>query len=503
MRVDNGYSIPNYNTQIDVCRTNTPLNTAYRAYGDIQGVMLLENAIEDAAVAIGMDSADLREKNLYQLNDQTPGGQTLEYCYLQEVWDYTRERADYNRRKSEVDAFNAANKWRKRGICMMPLKYGSGFNLVMLEQTTALISVYSSDGTILIKQGGADMGQGMVTKLTQLTAFELNVPIEIIRIDTSDTSVIPNPSSTGASTGTQYNGMAIKQCCDELRERLKAYCQSKREEMGDDWCTSQNIDYWNYPDKWKSIANVENPANKTVWQFVISAAFNDRINLQVQSKIQVPGGEGDVPNISFKPIEKQPRGSGVPHETDPTKTVSETVNPYVGFTYNAGCAEVEVDILTGEKKILRADIVYDMGRSLNPAIDIGQIEGAFMQGVGYVLTENIVYEDHGPTEGATTTLNTWRYKPPAITTVPLDLRVDIFPRHLTKNVPENPNTLYSSKEVGEPPFILANAVFFAIKAAVRESRNDRGLPAQFEMSSPASVQTVRLAAEVQMEDLDT
>nr|WP_274706893.1 molybdopterin cofactor-binding domain-containing protein [Allorhizobium sonneratiae] len=492
LRVDNAYNIKYYETTIDVCRTNTAPNTAYRAFGDIQGTLILENAIEDAAVALDMDVTELREKNLYKEKDLTPGGQQLDYCYLRDVWKYAKEKSDFEARKRKVEDYNRANKWRKRGISLIPLKYGSGFNLVMLEQTTALLSIYESDGTIIIQQGGVDMGQGMITMLTQIAAYALNVPLSTVRVESSDTRVIPNPSSTGASTGTQYNGTAIKNACTEMKARMEAFVEGIRKIKGDDYCKSKNIDYWNYNNGWQAV-----PANnngKTIWQNIVSMAFNERVNLQVQANAKITGGDHKVPNVEFRPYALQPTGTGI--AIDSTASFSETVNTYIGFTYNAACAEVEVDILTGETKILRVDLIYDMGKSLNPAIDVGQIEGGFMQGVGYVLSENIVYEDKGESAGVMTTDNTWRYKPPAVSTVPIEMNVMLFPRELAKNVPEDPHLLYSSKEVGEPPLVLANTVFFAVKSAIRASRVERGLSPFFELPAPATVQAVRTAADV-------
>ncbi len=492
LRVDNAYYIPNYETTIDVCRTNTAPNTAYRAFGDIQGTLILENAIEDAAVALDMDAAELRQKNLYVEDQETPGGQRLDYCYLKDVWAYAKDKSDFDRRKLQVEDYNRANKWRKRGISLIPLKYGSGFNLVMLEQTTALLSIYESDGSIIIQQGGVDMGQGMMTMLTQIAAYALNVPLATVRVESSDTRVIPNPSSTGASTGTQYNGTAIKNACTEMKARMEAFVQGIREVKGDDYCVTKNIDYWNYNNGWQ--ASPASSKGKTIWQNIVSMAFSARVNLQVQANARISGGEGDVPNIEFKPYAAQPKGTEIAIAAN--GSFSEAVNPYIGFTYNAACAEVEVDILTGETKILRVDLIYDMGKSLNPAIDVGQIEGGFMQGVGYVLTENIVYQQRGESTGVMTSDNTWRYKPPAISTVPIEMNVMLFPRELAKRVPEDPNLLYSSKEVGEPPLVLANSVFFALKSAIRASRVERGLSPFFELPAPATVQAVRTAAEV-------
>lgn len=501
LRIDNAYNVQNYQTQIDVCRTNKAPNTAYRAFGDIQGTLLLESVVEDAAVALQMDPADLREKNLYQMGQSTPGGQTLPYCYLQEVWDYAKKISKYQEKRQSVTAYNAENRWTKRGLCLMPLKYGSGFNLTMLEQASALVSVYSSDASILIRQGGVDMGQGMITMLAQIAAYELNVPLEIIQIEGSDTTVIPNPTSTGASTGTQYNGEAVKQACDVLRKRLEAFGLEQRKTLGEQACVDAHIDFWNYTTGWNTyVDDKTSPSNQKVliWQALVSMAYGARVNLQAQVNAQIPGGTADVPNVTFKSYEEQPTGTGI--KVDKRGSFSEAVNAYVGFTYNAACAEVEVDILTGETKVLAVDIVYDMGKSLNPAIDIGQIEGGFIQGLGYVLTEELVFQEThaegGPARGTMNTPNTWRYKPPAVETVPLEMNVSLFPRELAKNVPENPYTLLSSKESGEPPLVLANAVFLAIKEAVRASRVERGKSPYFQFDAPATVQAVAEACEV-------
>ena len=499
LRIDSAYYFPHYQTTMDICRTNTSPNTAYRSFGALQAALMLENAIDDAAVTLKMDAADLRAMNLYQQGQKTPGGQVLKHCYQQEVWDYCRTQSRYDERQAAVDRFNAENKWRKRGICLMPLKYGSGFNLAMLEQTTALVSIYEADGTILIRQGGTDMGQGMITKLTQIAAYALNVPIELIRVDTADTQVVPNPSSTGASTGTQFSGRAIMQACEVLKKRLATYCLDR----GDEWARSLGMtSAGSAAEDWHSTFTDGNGDIKATWPEVVKAAFADRVNLQAQEKAVVPGGTGLVPNISFKPKSSQPMGTGIP--IDEHGTFRETVQDYVGFTYNAACSEVEVDILTGETKIIRVDIVYDMGKSLNPAIDIGQIEGAFLQGVGYLLTENVMYQPDNAGSipaGTLVTQNTWRYKPPAISTVPLEMNVRLFLRELAKDVPENPNELFSSKEVGEPPMVLATSVFLAIKAAVRASRTERKLSGVFNLPSPASVQTVAQACAVKESEL--
>jgi xanthine dehydrogenase/oxidase len=200
--------------------------------------------------------------------------------------------------------------------------------------------------------------------------------------------------------------------------------------------------------------------------------------------------------MTFKTPAEQPQIPGI----EPASTqIAGAVDSFSGFTYSAACSVVEVDILTGETKILSSDIVYDMGWSLNPAIDVGQVEGAFVQGIGYLLTEKLVFEEDGPEKGRLNTVNTWRYKPPAVSTIPLEMNVYLFPRDKA-DVPENPDGIFSSKEVGEPPLVLATTVFFAVKAAIRDSRLERSLSGFFRFDAPATVQEVRRACEVSIAD---
>ncbi len=492
-RVDNAYMVDNFQSKLDVCRTNTAPNTAFRSFGDIQGKLISENAIDDAAYAIGMDPLEVREKNLYQRGDVTPFGQPLSYCYIREVWQYLKEKSDIVNRKIKVAEFNKNNKWRKRGIYMLPVKYGSGYNLVQLEQASAMVSIYAGDGSIVINQGGVDMGQGLVTKIEQIAAYILNVPMDIIRIQMPKTDVIPNPSSTGGSTGTAYNGLAVKQTCEKMRGRLLDFGYEMLKENGDDWCKENQIDFWNYGEKGWSTTVEKYGKPVLIWQNLIALANQKRISLVEAFNAKVPGGETPVPNLVYKTLEQQKAIPGI--------EISDTYIPggfdsFCGFTYSAACSEVEVDILTGEVKIIRSDLMYDMGWSINPALDIGQVEGAFIQGIGYVMTEKLVFEPEGEDEGRLNTVNTWRYKPPGTTNIPLEMNVHLFPRDKAENVPENANDLLSAKEVGEPPLVLASTVFFAIKAAIRESRVERGLSGLFKLDAPATVQEVRKALDL-------
>ena len=503
LRTDNAYKVSNFESQIDVCRTNTAPSTAFRAFGDIQGKNIVENAIDDAAFVLGMRPEDLREKNLYDIGDVTPFGQALSYCYMKQVWAYVKEVSRYEAKRTEVEDFNRKNKWRKRGIAIIPVKYGSGYNLLQLEQAAAVIAVNQADGTVVVHQGGVDMGQGLTTQALQVAAYVLGLPMSMIYIDNAKTSITPNPTSTGASTGTPYACEAVKQTCQQLRARLMEFGYQMLKDEGDDWCKGQGIDFWNYSaaDGGWAATTTANGRTAMVWQFLIQLAFANRVSLVAAFTAKIRGGEVPVPAMTFKPESLQPDIPGVERMKD--ATLGGGVDSFVGFTYSAACSVVEVDVLTGETKVISSDIVYDMGWSMNPAIDIGQVEGAFVQGLGYLMTEKLVFEPDGPDRGRLNTTNTWRYKIPAVTTIPLEMNTYLFPRNLPSvvKIPDDSNEIFSAKEIGEPPLVLANSVFFAIKAAIRASRLERQLDGLFRFDAPATVQEVRRACEVSASDL--
>ena len=501
MRTDNAYRIANFESQIDVCRTNTAPSTAFRSFGDVQGKNIIENAIDDAAFAIGMRAEDVREKNMYDRGDVTPFGQALSYCYIKQVWSYLKEKSHYAEKRAAVEAYNRRNKWRKHGLAMIPVKYGSGYNLKQLEQAAAIVVVNQADGSITVHHGGVEIGQGLATQALQVASYVLNVPMSMIFIDSVDTSITPNPTSTGASTGTPYTAEAVKQTCQVLRERLTEFGYRMLKDNGDDWCKARGIDFWNYGQQgWAATVEIQG-RSLLIWQNLVQLAYQKRVNLLATFTAKVRGGGTEVPAMTFKPQDQQPNLPGI--KRDPTAPLGGGVDSFVGFTYSAALAVVDVDILTGEVKILSADVMYDMGWSMNPAIDIGQVEGAFIQGVGYLMTEKLVFEPEGDAQGRLNTTNTWRYKIPAVTTIPLELNVHLFPRNLpsVEGIPEDPHDIFSAKEVGEPPLVLANSVFFAIKDAIRASRLERGLSGLFRFDAPATVQEVLRACEVSAADL--
>jgi xanthine dehydrogenase/oxidase len=482
LRCDSAYMVPNYQTSGDVCRTNKASNTAMRSMGLVQGMLVQEDAIEKAAHAIGMLSEEVRGKNLYRQGELTPYGQVVDYCYLAEVWERIGTTSDFARRQAAVEEFNRSNRWRKRGISMIPVKYASGYNLASLEQSGALIDIYDQDGTVLVRHGGVEMGQGILTKVAQIAAKELNVPLSLIQTSVEDSQVVPNPASTGASTGTAFNGGAVVMACQDLRGRLEAYCMNLLAVHGPAWCKGQGINFWDYDEGWRTELTPKTPSSR-IWCKIVKLANGDGFDLSSQVRFKQAGGDTIDTGLIFKP------------------GASETVDQFTGFTFSAACTEVEIDVLTGETTVLRADLLYDMGKSLNPAIDIGQVEGAFIQGLGYILTEEVVFQPDGPNRGALNSDNTWYYKVPATTTIPLEFNVDLFPRSDAPLVPENPYDLLSSKEVGEPPLVLAVTAYFAVKHAVLAARRDRGHDEWFFLEAPATVQRVREACLVTAADL--
>jgi xanthine dehydrogenase/oxidase len=470
---DGAYMVKNFKTKGNVCKTNLASNGAMRSYGGIQAAIIQEDAVAAAAHRIGLLPEDVREKNLYRTGDTTPYGQSMEYDYIRDVWNRLKQTSDFNNRLQAVRDFNQTNRWRKRGLAMMPLKYGLGYNLGFLQQASALIETFTGDGTVLVHHGGVEMGQGMMTKMAQVAAYALNVPLALIGMTGMDTNIIPNATGTGATSSSDINGGAILQAGQELRQRLEAFCQQCQEWFGVQWCIDNGINYWDYTNGWQAEVTKKGATKKSmIWLNILNQAYQYRVDLSAQASYKTPG-LGDLTDKQF-----------------------------YDYTYSAACSEVEIDVLTGETTILRADLCYDMGKSMNPAIDIGQIEGAFVMGVGNVLTEELVFQPDGEQRGALNTTNTWQYKPPASTTIPLDLRVEIFPRQAASEVREDPNLLLSSKGVGEPPCVLAASVHAAVKQAVLEARKDRDHSDWFELRAPATVERIREACLVESVDLN-
>jgi len=456
LSADGAYSVPTFQANGTVCRTNLATNTAFRSFGVIQCSLILEEAIEHLAYQLGIPPEVVRQLNFYQdatidSFDCTPYGQELRYCRINQVWKDLRENAHFDTRSQAVQAFNEANRWRKRGIAMAPIKYGVSYTYLPMNQASAQVLVYN-DGSVLVHHGGIEMGQGLDTKILQIAADTLGIPYDLIQIAYGDTSAVPNASSTGASTGADLQGGAVLAAARQLRERLVDFCKC-----------NQHDPHSGIPTNWQ-----QDWAGS--WKAVVQAASRARVDLSSEASFDSPnlgqlGSDGQLP-----PGEQM----------------------FYYFTYSAAVSEVEIDVLTGEFTILRSDIIYDAGQSINPELDFGQVEGGFIQGVGNVTTEEMYYAR----DGRPYSDGTWNYKPPCSKTIPIEFNANLLEYVRTDHRTDTPMDKYgimSSKSTGEPPFVLANSVFFAIKHAIMAARQAAGRYEWFELESPATVERIRQA----------
>jgi xanthine dehydrogenase/oxidase len=439
------YFVPTFKTTGTVVRTNHASNTAMRTFGVVQTTLIVEEAIERSAHELGILPEDLRRMNFYEKAtkdhfQRTHYGQALKYCNLSEVWDALMEKAAFDKRREGVLQFNRAHRWRKRGISAVPLKFGMGFQPRMMDQATALVNIYATDGSVYLQHGGVEMGQGLHTKMQQIAAESLGIPMDWIVMGDTWTGSIPNAIATAASTASDLNGGAIRKACTEVRKRLEQFCMDKEIE---DW-----------QDRWQQL-----------WPTIVARAYEERINLNSQAHFKVPF----IGDIEY------------PHQYG---------RAFHYFTYSASCSEVEIDVLTGETSILRADLLYDAGKSLNPLIDIGQLEGGFVQGCGLMLTEDLIYRG----DGSLLSNGTWDYKPPCSKSIPIDFRVGLH--YGSRQDPVTGEALdfaavLGSKGIGEPGLVLSTSVFFAVKHAIRAARVATGSNEWFEMPAPATVARVQ------------
>ncbi|XP_046388161.1 xanthine dehydrogenase [Ischnura elegans] len=421
----NAYKIPNIRCKAAACKTNLPSNTAFRGFGGPQGMFFAESMITDMGAFMNVDPAKIREMNLYQEGDKTHYNQVLEHCTLKRCWSECMERSAYEQRRKELNDFNRQHRWRKRGLSIIPTMFGIAFTAKFLNQTGALVMVYT-DGSVLVTHGGIEMGQGLHTKMVQVASRVLGIPESKIYISETATDKVPNTSATAASSGSDLNGMAVMYACETIKERIKPYIDA-------------------------------NPKGK--WEDWVSAAYFDRVSLSATGFYRTPG-------------------IGYNWETN-------SGDPFNYFTFGAACSEVEIDCLTGDHQVLRTDIVMDLGESLNPAIDIGQVEGAFIQGYGLYTLEELTYS---PT-GILYSRGPGAYKLPGFADIPAQFNVSLL------RGAKNPRAVYSSKAVGEPPLFLASSVFFAIKDAIKYARSEVGLKGPFRLDSPATSARIRMACQ--------
>jgi xanthine dehydrogenase/oxidase len=479
LQSDGCYRTPTLRAGGTVYRTNKPSNTAFRTFGTVQPYAVFEDAIEHAAHELSRTLGrkvwpeEIRRKNLYRTSpssspspegeepfDRTHFGQDLFFCNIRELWDSLYRSSDFEKRARAVEEFNRSNRWRKRGIAMIPQKYGIAFTEPRgsLNASSALVNVNMADGSVVVTHGGVEMGQGLNTKIAQLAANTLGIPLEFIRVTGNNSDAVVNAPATAASTGYDLNGGAVEQACRTLRTRLENFCRDM-EQFNPHDC----IKHWRY--NWAAE-----------WPEIVFKAWFNRINLSAAELYKSPHYEG--------PSERRPRG-----------------NPFLYFVYSVAVTEVEIDVLTGEFTILRADLLYDPGKSPNPAVDVGQLEGGYVQGVGFATTEEVVYDEHG----ALVTDNIWSYKPPCSKTIPLDFRVRLHPVEEARNAREalaEKQAVKSSKTAGEPGLTLGLSAYFAIKRAVMDARNSlTGRDDWLTMDLPATCQRIQTCCGVQTESL--
>ncbi|MEO0367057.1 MAG: xanthine dehydrogenase molybdopterin binding subunit, partial [Pseudomonadota bacterium] len=418
---DNAYYLPNIKIVSERCKTHTVSNTAFRGFGGPQGMFAIEYVIDEIARALNKDALEIRQINYYGLGerDVTPYGQTVEDNILAEVTDEVLALSDYTARRQEIHDWNTQHDVLKKGLALTPVKFGISFTATHLNQAGALIHIYT-DGTVHLNHGGTEMGQGLLTKVAQVVADALSIDIDRIKITASDTSKVPNASATAASSGSDLNGMAARNAAMKLRRRLTEFA------AGHYGVSEASVRF---------VRNAVEVGDKTLtFAELVHQAYMARLSLSAT-------GFYKTPKISYDKQAMQGR-------------------PFYYYAYGAAVSEVIVDTLTGEYRVTRVDIAHDCGDSLNPAIDVGQIEGGFIQGMGWLTTEHLWWDDNGSlrTHAPAT------YKIPACSDTP-----DEFNVQMLRGMPNREDTIHRSKAVGEPPLMLAISVFQALKDAVAAS----------------------------------
>ncbi|CAM5239818.1 dehydrogenase [Streptomyces spiroverticillatus] len=449
--IDNTYWIPNARVNGRIAKTNTVSNTAFRGFGGPQGMLVIEDILGRVAPQLGLDPIELRERNFYQpgQGQTTPYGQLVTQAdRISAVWEQVKENGNLADRKREIAAFNAAHPHTKRAIALTGIKFGISFNLTAFNQGGALVLIYK-DGSVLINHGGTEMGQGLHTKMMQVAATTLGIPLHKVRLAPTRTDKVPNTSATAASAGADLNGGAIKNACEQLRERLH---QVAGTQLGGNASDVRIVE---------GVARVLGSDKELAWDDLVRTAYFQRVQLSASGFYRTEGLHWDAQAF---------RGT-----------------PFKYFSNGAAATEVEVDGFTGAYKIRRVDIVHDVGDSLSPMIDIGQVEGGFVQGAGWLTLEDLRWDtSDGPHRGRLQTQAASTYKLPSFSEMPEEFNVTLM-----ENATEE-GAVYGSKAVGEPPLMLA----FSVREALRQAAAAFG-PAgtSVELASPATPEAVFWAVE--------
>jgi xanthine dehydrogenase large subunit len=442
--VDNAYFLPAVDIISHRFRTHTVSNTAFRGFGGPQGMLVIERVMDAVAQALGLDPLEVRRRNLYggPGRDLTPYHQTVEDNVAPQIIAALAASCDYEARQREIDAFNATSPFLKRGLALTPVKFGISFTTTHLNQAGALIHLYA-DGSILLNHGGTEMGQGLMVKVRQIVAEAFQVALERVKVSATVTDKVPNTSATAASSGTDLNGMAALNAADTLKARLIEFAARR-------WrCAPADVAF--------TPEGLRAGAELIAFETLCRQAHLGRISLSAT-------GYYATPKIAYDRANHRGR-------------------PFYYFAYGAAASEVIVDTLTGEMKVLRADILHDVGRSLNPAIDLGQIEGGYIQGMGWLTTEELVFDESGRllTHAPST------YKIPTCGDRPAVMNIALWSPG--ENVEA---TVHRSKAVGEPPLMLANSVFCAIARAIGAVADHRRA---VELDAPATPERILFAVE--------
>ncbi len=442
---DNAYFLEDVAIASYRCKLNTQSHTAFRGFGGPQGMVVIEAIMGDIARRLGLDPLAVRQRNLYDEHptangqarrDTTHYGMRVEDNILAPLLSKLEQTSQYQQRRKAILAWNAGQPVIRRGLAITPVKFGISFTATLFNQAGALVHVYL-DGSVQVNHGGTEMGQGLHTKVAQIVADELGVPLARVLATASDTSKVPNASATAASAGTDLNGRAAQFAARHVRDNLAAFV------AGLDGCGAGAVRF--------EAGQVHSPTATRAFDDVVRLAYANRIQLWSDGFYRTPKIHYDKTTL--------------------------TGRPFYYFAYGAACTEVAIDTLTGENRVLRVDILHDVGRSINPAIDIGQIEGGFVQGMGWLTTEQLVWD----TQGRLATHAPSTYKIPTTGDIPAHLRVDLWPE------PNREDNVFGSKAVGEPPFMLAISVFEALRDAVAQARGDG---AAVRLQAPATAEAV-------------
>lgn len=443
---DNSYFIENMRVTGTMWKTNQPSNTAFRGFGGPQGMAVIENVIDRIARFLGKDASEIRFRNFYQIHSRnvTHYGQTVKNNKLQRLWNELIKSSDYFKRRKEIELFNQNSHFIKKGLALTPLKFGISFTTAFLNQAGALVLVYK-DGSVMVNHGGTEMGQGLHTKILHIAAREFGLAVNRITISPTNTSKVPNTSPTAASSGTDLNGMAVKDAIRTIKNRLKPLAYKMLSAKDDSINDGQLIFKDNF------IYSKSRPKIKLSFSDLVRQAHIAQISLSAT-------GYYGTPDIFFD----REKGKG---------------KPFHYYAFGMAVSEVEVDILTGNTRLLQTDILHDAGKSIHPEIDKGQIMGGFIQGVGWCTTEVVRYD----IKGNLLNCSPDTYKIPGIGDFPL-----VYKAELLKNA-NNPNAIHQSKAIGEPPLMLAFSVWMAIKDAISSVANHTKEP---DFSLPATKEVV-------------